>query len=273
MALPEAEAERAEGGARSAWSTLIRLLVRAAGDETRANDLLSTALALSHLTSFPTSAGAVLEFATTSVFPLLVTALGMPIAKAWTDALEAELARPEYDDDHVSSGDDLESGHHSDVRRRDAPDAPTTVPEMRRKLPSISGASDRPLVLVVDYDALNRALVARALVREGIDVRSGETARELIDLLGGGEIVRAAVVGLDLRNAETVLGTLAERFPDLPLVICCAEPADAARAVSAVGLRLIQVYAKGRPPPQEVVDILRLCVEGAPSADVGASEP
>src|SRR5438876_1217869 len=113
------------------WAALTSLLEQTLGDETRARAMLSSALATSTRDSFPTSAGDVLELAANHVLPHLASVLGVPIARAFLETLERDLAArlPE-----------AEAGRISDVRRA------------RPRQPSISGAPERPLVLLITED-------------------------------------------------------------------------------------------------------------------------
>jgi hypothetical protein len=171
------------------------------------------------------------------------------------DALDAQLGeleelggqRARSFEERVPLGRRPDSG----ARERLAP-----VPEpFRRNLASIAGDEARTRVLLMGTDPLERSWLARALVCEGLDVRSSETVLELRELLGN-EDVRLAVVDMERPDALLMLGVLAEIRPGPAVVVCARDPEDAMSAVRAFGFAMLRVYAS-RTPPRELVERIR----------------
>jgi hypothetical protein len=96
----------------------------------------------------------------------------------------------------------------------------------------------RPLVLLVDADALSRSRLARALVREGFDVRVA------LGDFDDAERPRLAIIHLDEQsdNREGILGALLDGYPRVPVMLRAANPAAAAAQAKQLGVQVVQAF-------------------------------
>jgi ActR/RegA family two-component response regulator len=108
-----------------------------------------------------------------------------------------------------------------------------------RDTASAQPAALRPLVLLVDADALSRSRLARALVTEGFDVRLA-----LADF-DDAERPRLAIVHLDAQPAggSGILAALLDRCPKVPVMLCAAHPEAAAIQARRLGLHVARALA------------------------------
>lgn len=97
----------------------------------------------------------------------------------------------------------------------------------------------RPLVLLVDADALSRSRLARALVTEGFDVRLA-----LADF-DDAERPRLAIVHLDAEPARGsgILRAMLDGFPRVPVMLRAAHPEAAAVQARRLGLQVARALA------------------------------
>jgi hypothetical protein len=268
------------------WEVLTVLLVHAIGQR-GANGLLETALTNAQLTATPSSAADVLAFARHHLLAsLAANGLGMQWAVGLLDQLGAELVELGYREVPCPLEDPgpPQSHRHSGVQVRghvshaapslDSPpkpiadaqvDLPATrtrirrseAPEEVKNCPLVAGDERRPRVLLVLEDALERASLARALLREGFDVRSTESSRDLEQSLGN-EPARLAVVDMRHRDAKLLLAKLAAIRPTPALVVCADDPQRGGAIARAAGLEVFHVYTT-HTPRREVVERIREC--------------
>lgn len=97
----------------------------------------------------------------------------------------------------------------------------------------------RPLVLLVDADAVGRSRLARALVTEGFDVRLA-----LADF-DDAERPRLAIVHLDARSGtgSEILRALLDGCPRVPVMLRAARPETAAVQARRLGLQVARAFA------------------------------
>jgi hypothetical protein len=133
----------------------------------------------------------------------------------------------------------------------------------RKKQPSISGEEGRPLALITLTDPLERSGLARALVSEGVDVRSNETLHELLEILREPVILRVGVVDGDRTDLAPVLRAIVELRPALPLIVCTADAEIASMRLRGTGLRLLHVHEKKSSLRELVDSILRHAYDAA----------
>jgi ActR/RegA family two-component response regulator len=147
---------------------------------------------------------------------------------------------------------------------------PSSLPPPRKRIASstrvsVTGARGRRVALVIDDDPLVRALLARALVRDGFDVRTS------IGALGASEELRLAVVGVREDVAGDglcfVLGALLEAHPEAALLLRAADPAAAAERATAIGLGISDV-CPASAAVEDVVALVRRITDDADSIDV-----
>jgi hypothetical protein len=257
----------------SPWTTLNFLLTCALGDQVRAGEVISSALAASRLPVAPMSRADVLRFVKTHLLATLAVAVGEYSAFSLIDTFSTKLeecseetpeplapstgaSTPAGSSAHSDSGPDGSSGSM-------APAAPPPLQSMfRRRQPSISGEEGRPLALIALSDPLERSWLARTLVGEGLDVRSSETIHELLEILRDPAILRLGVVDIERRDLWPVLRTIIELRPSLPLIVCTTtDAADASVYVRAAGLRLLHVHEKTSPQRELLDRILRHATE------------
>jgi hypothetical protein len=229
----------------SPWGTLARLLERVTASESRAEALLSAALTSSRLPSLPTAPAEVVAFARNHLFDTLKAELGPRLATAFLRDLATQLDCK------------IPIAPAEAPRRKDtlpSPTMPRSTAPPRKKLPSITGEAGRPLVLVHEPDALQRASLGRALVVEGFDVRSSESVAELVDLLGnvGGVLLVVIEPGED----GAALHALAAAPVALPLVIRSRRAKTAAKAARELGRSVLRVFDT-TDPLRDVVACLR----------------
>jgi hypothetical protein len=89
----------------------------------------------------------------------------------------------------------------------------------------------RPLVLLVDGDALTRSRLARALVTEGFDVRVA------LGDFDDAERPRLAIVHAD--DQSGILRALLDGYPKVPVLLRSAHPAAAAAHAQQLGLQIV----------------------------------
>jgi hypothetical protein len=226
------------------WSILGGLVARAVGGRDRADAVIYDALAASPLSASPSGEWDVFVFLQAHLFPLLVRAVGPRVAAEVVEAFESKLARRHEDAPS-------EPPRNSDVRKRKrAPRSP----------PPVSGSEARPLALIVTVDTLERSGLARALVREGVDMRSAESIAELEELLTEGAPLRLAVIDTAHPKVEDILAALARAWPGLPVVARATNGFEAARAVCAAGLDLVAVY---EPRDRGAAELVAASIERA----------
>jgi hypothetical protein len=227
----------------SPWERFNELLARVTGDEDRASELIFLALGASEREKPPESIDEVLEFAAANVTPLLEVDVGHAMATQLVSRIHAELVPPR---------------HHSDVKHRailppqselatNLLEPPISRP-VRKKQPSISGEENRPVVFLLYTNALHRAEVARAFVRDGFEVRLIGSPS---DLAHAAEERTApsttAVVDVEHGDAEATLRTLAGSHPDALIVICAPTAIDALDAAEHHGIGRFEIYVKAAP--------------------------
>jgi hypothetical protein len=107
-----------------------------------------------------------------------------------------------------------------------------------RDTSSGESAALRPLVLLIDPDALSRARLARALVSEGFDVRLA------LDDFDDAERPRLAIVHLGDRagNRSDVLGALVDGYPKVPVMLRATSPAVASAEAARLGVQVVQAF-------------------------------
>lgn len=99
-------------------------------------------------------------------------------------------------------------------------------------------ATLRPLVLLVDADALSRSRLARALVSEGFDVRLA------LGDFDDAERPRLAIVHLDEQSGKRsgILRALLDGYPKVPVMLRAEHPAAAAAHAQRLGLKVVQAF-------------------------------
>jgi hypothetical protein len=97
----------------------------------------------------------------------------------------------------------------------------------------------RPLVLLVDADALNRSRLARQLVSEGFDVRVA------IDEFDDAERPRLAIVHVEEPSGtrSEILRALLDRHPKVPVMLRAANPAAATAHAQQLGVQVVQAFS------------------------------
>jgi len=97
----------------------------------------------------------------------------------------------------------------------------------------------RPLVLLVDADALTRSRLARALVSEGFDVRVA--LKDFDDA----ERPRLAIVHLDDNSGtrSEILRALLDGYPKVPVMLRATSPATAAAQAQQLGVQVVQAFS------------------------------
>jgi CheY-like chemotaxis protein len=112
------------------------------------------------------------------------------------------------------------------------------------------------IVLMIDPDRFGRASVARALVRERLDVLVRDGANDAIPTIEGDEPFDVVLLDADVEGIDAILHGLARRRPDVRVVLRTAGPLSAAELV---GRRAgVAARALGRATkPNAVVEALR----------------
>ena len=97
----------------------------------------------------------------------------------------------------------------------------------------------RPLVLLVDADALTRSRLARALVSEGFDVRLA--LKDFDDA----ERPRLAIVQLDAQSGTRpeILRALLDGHPKVPVMLRASNPAAATALAQQLGVQVVQAFS------------------------------
>jgi hypothetical protein len=100
-------------------------------------------------------------------------------------------------------------------------------------------AALRPLVLLVDADAVSRSRLARALVSEGFDVRLA------IGDFDDAERPRIAIVHLDAESAQRseILHALLDGCPKVPVMLRASYPEAAAAHAQQLGLQVVHAFS------------------------------
>ncbi|HEX8796082.1 MAG TPA: hypothetical protein VF765_34265 [Polyangiaceae bacterium] len=111
-----------------------------------------------------------------------------------------------------------------------------------RKGASGTPALLRPLVLLVDGDALSRSRLARAMVTEGFDVRLA------LGDFDDAERPRLAVVHVDESGKQSgMLRALLDGFPKVPVMLLAAHPVAAAAHARRLGVQVVHAFAATDP--------------------------
>jgi hypothetical protein len=125
-------------------------------------------------------------------------------------------------------------------------------------------ALERPVVLLVEPNALQRAALSRALVAEGFDVRALETP-------GTVRTPGLAIVNLeDLteEDADALLAALLTNL-DVPVILRSSHPRYAEAGARVLGLNLAMSFAKDAPEREVVAHACRWCRYSSAGEDEG----
>jgi hypothetical protein len=100
-------------------------------------------------------------------------------------------------------------------------------------------AALRPLVLLVDADAVSRSRFARALVSEGFDVRLA------LGDFDDAERPRIAIVHLDNESEKRseILRALLDGYPKVPVMLRASHPEAAAALAQQLGLHVAHAFS------------------------------
>jgi len=223
----------------AAQREIVRILALAYGDEKRALEAVSRALAESGRASLPDRAHDLFEFVAREMVPALTTDLGPRLTIAVLAELEAfRNAHP----------------HASPLTSRPVSDAPVTGPR-RRSLPESSFSSAPPpprpgvtRTLLVDSDRLRRANIARSLLRAKCDMTAVDSPTELRAVLESEVSHDIAVVDLGGTNAIDILDALASLAPELPILACAPDAVATERLLTARRVKSFVVCSRSTAP-------------------------
>ena len=214
----------------AAQHEVVRILALAYGDEKRAVEAVSRALAESGRVELPEGATALFEFVAREMVPALTSDLGPRL----TIALLAELETFRDAASNAPAANPMS-------------EAPVTGPR-RRSVSEATPSTSRTRVLLVDPDRLRRANIARALLRAKCDVTAVESPSELRAALTGETPHDIAVVDLGGAAAVELLDAFSALAAELPLVACAPDPAATNRVLTARRVKTFVACSRGAAP-------------------------
>jgi hypothetical protein len=237
---PEGAAPLAGGptDSESAKAKLLSLLQLACGSSASALDVLDRALLVAGRADLPGTASGLVTFVRAHLMGVLSDEIGPRLTVALVDDLVAELGDPEG-----------------------APKDPTLPPAsaarpVPRIEPRVSRRAERGLrVALIDADRVERAALARALLRERWDLTVIDTEQDVAPSLAAGT-VDVAVVDAVHPAALGIVESLLRRVPELAVVVRSADAARARVDLGRLGVARVEICS-AQAVPEDLIHAVR----------------